>query len=255
MKSWYIIIHIIFFLLLSLTRIEASNSYPTWFLYPKNFDSLYVGFTYNGALEKVDAENMFCAYRECIVLGTLEIFQTEAEQGLLRQSNYFYYYSPDSLAAVHDKLHQVDRFNISILTDDHVSAFVLDSAYHLDPELISLDDIPEPVWINKEFFEDELYFYGVGMYTSTGSESDAWKTAEEKSIFKIITNIAVQFHHLKKYTVNEYGRESMDEISFIKVKYLLRDIDVLERYPDRENALFYILTRIAKDNIISPMMR
>lgn len=238
-----------------LGALEASNTYPTWFLYPKNYDSIYVGYTYNGSPEYIDAENTFCVYQECIVSGTLEIYGTEKEQGLLRNSNYYYFFSPDSLEAVRDKLYQADRFNISILTDDYVSAFVLDTAYQFQAEYIDSRNLQAPEWLNKDFFEDDKYYYGIGMYTSTGGESDAWKTAEERSIFKIITNIAVQFHKLKMFKQDEAGAEIMDEISIIKVKYLLKNIKILERYPDRENALFYVLTRIAKSDVISPMMR
>ena len=96
------------------------------------------------------------------------------------------------------------------------------------------------------------------MYTAIGLENDAWKTAEEQAIFTILTALAVNVYKIQ-ITEKDTGiggeTSSFDQISFIKLKFLLKNITVLERFPDRKNKLFYVLVRIPKNGIISPMLQ
>lgn len=232
----------------------ASNLYPEWFLFPQKYPRLQVGYTYNGAIERIDAENMYCAFKECVVLGTLEIFQDDSQDDYLKNSDYFYYYSMDSVMQIQNRLHKVDQFCISTLNDEWISAFSLDSGLVLNAPQLELDEIERPDWIDRDFFEDQQHYYGIGMYTSIGGEADAWKTAEEKAIFTILTNLAVQMHKLRLVNSNSVANSEMAQISIMKVKYLLRNIQILERYPDRENQLFFALVRIPRADVISPLL-
>jgi len=234
--------------------LPASNLYPEWFLYPAKYPNFVTGFTYNDSPEKTDAEITACVYRECIVYGTLEIFQNSGEE-YLKNSDYYYYYSPDSLAIMRDRLYAVDRFCISTLNDEYAALFATDSTVRLSAPRMEIEQIPRPQWLDKDFFEDAAYYYGVGMYTSLGREADAWKTAEERAIFTIITNMAVQMHNLRIVLRDDTAGDAMEEISFLKVKYLLRHIEVLERYPDLDNQVFFVLVRIAKNDIVSPLLQ
>lgn len=233
---------------------QASNLYPEWFLYPGKYPHIVVGYTYNGAPEIIDAQNMYCAYNECVVLGTLEIFQHYSENDYLKNSDYFYYYSLDSVESNKERFYPVDRFCISTLTEDFITAYTLDSAQAVEAPRLELQNIAAPEWLEKDFWEDEEFYYGVGIYTSTGGEPDAWKTAEEHAIFKILTNLAVEVHKLRILGEGEIDKGKMEQISFLKVKYLLRDIKILERYPDRDNYLFYTKVRIPKESVISPFL-
>jgi hypothetical protein len=245
----------LFIFILYLPQLKSSNLYPEWFLYPGKYPNLHVGYSYNGAPEIIDAERMYCALNECIVLGALEIYQIDYNDDYLKQSNYFYYFSPDSLDSLKNRLKPADRFCINILTDDYVSAFTLDKKVTVKNPRISVDDIPRPEWITQNFWDDEGYYYGVGIYTSLGSEADAWKTSEERAIFSILTNIAVQYHKLKIFDDTEELQQNMEQISFLKIKYLLRNIEFIERFPHREEKVFYVLVRIPKRDVISPFLK
>lgn len=242
---------------------SASNIYPEWFIFPDRYDNLIIGYSYSGLSSVEDAENMFCAFNECIVLGTLEIYETAAEDDLLKNSNYFYYFSTDSLEEIHGRLIQVDRFDVSVFTKDYISAFVIDSTidstFEFEAPRIKIEDLSLPQWIDKDFMEDDQFYYGTGMYTAIGNENDGWKTAEEQAIFTILTSLALEMHEVKILTRESYDNEEevsyIEQIYFLKLKYLLRNISIIERFPDRANKLYYALARIAKNDIISPMLK
>lgn len=252
------LIAILAFYFVFLGTIHATEVYPQWFLFPKDYPNLIIGYTYNSMPAIDDAANMYYAYKECIVVGTLEIFEEEQSTELLKNSNYFYYFSPDSVAQLRDRLHPVDRFDISTFTGDQIYAYTVDEAIVPEAERINGSSVPRPQWLNQSFFQDSDYYYGVGMYTAIGNENDAWKTAEEQAIFSILTALAVEVFKLRivsKDTDLSRSSASMDEISFLKIKYLLRNIQILERFPDRENKLFYSLVRIPIGGIVSPMLK
>jgi hypothetical protein len=96
------------------------------------------------------------------------------------------------------------------------------------------------------------------MYTALGRENDGWKTAEEQGIFTILNALAVEVHNLgvlAKRTVGKSHQESSEQIKFINLKYHLKNISIMERFPDLENKLYYVLVRIPKKDVWSPMFR
>lgn len=237
---------------------QATNIYPEWFLFPQKYKNIIVGYSYNGMPAVVDAESMFCAFKECIVLGTLEVYENSSVDDLLKNSNYFYYFSPDEVEKVHNCLFPVDRFDISVMTRDYIMAFSFDSTLNLQAPRYRIEDLKRPDWTEKNFADDGRYYYGVGMYTAIGNENDAWKTAEEQAIFTILTALAIQVHKvnfLARDSGQSEGEVAIEQISFVKVKYLLRNIEVVERYPDRENKLYYVQVRVPKGDVKSPLMR
>ncbi len=244
--------------LITHSTVLASDVYPEWFLYPTNYDNIYVGYSYSGLSALEDAESMYAAYNECVVSGTLEIFEDGKTADLLKNSNYFYYFSPDSVNKIRGRLHPVDYFSVNVITNDYITAFALDSTRELKAPRIDSDEVKQPDWINTPFREDNNYYYGVGMYTSLGNENDAWKTAEEQAIFSILNSLAVEYHKIN-ITRKEYQDDvetvNIEEISFLKIKYLLRNIKILERYPDKKDKLFYVLVSIPKNNVLSPMLK
>jgi len=250
----------IFFLLtlISVINLHATEIYPKWFLFPPEYPDLFVGYTYNGMSAESDAANMYYAFKECIVVGTLEIFENELSDELLKNSNYFYYFSPDSVDSLQDRLNPVDHFDVSAFSKDQVLLYMLDELAAIDAPRVDANTLPVPSWKDKDFYQDQQYYYGVGMYTALGSENDGWKTAEEQAIFSILTTLSVQVHNIRvvsKYNENNMQSVALDQISFLKIKYLLRNIEIVERYPDRENKLYYVLVRIPKNGVVSPLLR
>ncbi len=242
-------------LLLFSVQAFAINRYPEWFLFPEKYPHIITGYSYSGNTAEFDAENMYCAYRSCVVYGTLEIYNDPEHNDWLKNSDYYYYFSPDSVSKIHGKLFKVDSFQTEIITGDYVSAFSLKPMDRFHSIWIEVASLKKPEWTQQSFWQDKDFYYGVGLYTSTGNENDAWKTAEEQAIFSILTNLAVAVFKLR--LVDREGPEddaSMSEISFLNLRYLLENIQIMQRYPDYKNQVYYVLVRIPKKGVHSPLL-
>lgn len=238
--------------------LQATEIYPQWFLYPKDYPGYITGYTYNGMPAITDAANMYCAFEECIVVGTLEVFEDGSSRDLLKNSNYFYYFSPDSVEAVSASLKPVDKIDVSAYSHDQIFLFTRDSVHDISAERIKAESLPVPEWKDRTFFERGPYYYGVGMYTAIGNENDAWKTAEEQAVFNILNALSIEVHKIQvvsRTSAVDRQSESLDQISFIKLKFLLKHIQIRERFPDRAHKLFYVLVRIPKNGIIAPQVK
>jgi len=251
-------ISLLFLLSILYSTSQAGNLYADWFIHQGNYPGLVVGYSYGGATPEKDAENMYCAYRDCIVWGTLEIFNTDETTEMLKNSDYYYYFSPDALAKIQGRLKQADIFQINIFLNDYIAAFYPDEAPEISKKRIKPGDISPPSWLNRTFWQDDKYYYGVGMYTALGRENDGWKTAEEQAIFTILNALAVEVHNLGVLAKEQHGasqQESREQIKFINLKYHLKNISIMERFPDLENKLYYVLVRIPIQDVWSPLFR
>ncbi len=254
MKPQKILAVWLFILLFFNQGFSSLDRYPEWFLFPLKYPEVVVGYSYGGNPALYDAENMYCAYRSCVVYGTLEIFSSSTDDQWLKNSDYFYYFSPDSVKQIHGKLVQVDSFQTNLITGDYIAAFTFGDTLQ-DRRWIEVQSLTPPEWLQKIFWRDGQYYYGVGFYTSIGNENDAWKTAEEQAVFTILTNLAIGYYKLRLYLKDGSEQPSViEEISFIRLKYLLRNIEIMERFPDRSNRLFYVLVRIPQKDVVSPML-
>jgi hypothetical protein len=240
-----------------LTSIEAysQRTYPEWFIYPDQYTNYYLGYSYNGTPAVIDAEITYCVYHECIVDGELQIYDIESETDLLKSSNYYYNFSPDSLAKIENRLKLLDGKMVTVFPAEYIELFALDSIPDdFQSKTIDVYTMQKPDWIDKDFWQDNTYYYGVGEFTSIGNHNDAWKTAEERSIFKILSNLSMEVHKINIDTQSE-TTENMEIIRIFKVNYLLKNIQIIRRYADHENKLFMALTRIPIKGVISPMLR
>ena len=249
-KTFFIVVSLVF-------SLHSSNLYPDWFIYQQRYPGLVVGYSYQGHDAEQNAESLFCAYRDCIAWGSLGIFDMEGNQDFLKNSDYFYYFSPDSLEKIRGHLKAVDLFETNIFSGDYIAAFYPDTALQINSQKLKPEEIPRPAWVDRTFWQDDQFYYGVGMYTSIGLENDAWKTAEEQAIFAILNALAVQVGQIDIQTdlgADNNPNAGREEISVIRIKYRLKNINVLERYPDFKNKIFYVLVRIPKNGVWSPMM-
>ncbi len=237
--------------------LSAADRYPLWFLYPQKYDGIIVGYSYYGLSALEDAAYMHQAYRDCIVKGHLEIFDVPGKHNILKNSNYYYWFSDDAVAGLQQNLITLDDYTFDIITGDYVAAFAADSSVQVPDSVLHRNDIPRPEWVDRFYFKEGAYHYGVGMYTAKGRENDGWKTAEEQGIFTILNNLAVKVHRL--LTVNNGTdlsiQHSVQDILFVELYYHLQNIEIVERYPDAENELYYVLVRIPENCIYSPMLK
>ncbi|HDR05427.1 MAG TPA: hypothetical protein ENN84_09340 [Candidatus Marinimicrobia bacterium] len=233
------------------TFLLGTDSFPEWFLYQGRFPDITVGFSYGSSSEETDAERLYCAYQECYAYGTLYRYQ-DFDQ---KHSDYFYIFSPDSLAAIKGKLNQHGRFASNLILRQYIGAFSKKKTLELQKDLISIASLPKPDWISgRPFFQDDTYYYGVGSYPLGGNQNDAWKTAEERAVFTIMTGLAVQFHSV---IISGKAEEDDDfeKVMAERLKYRLRNIQVMERYLDRSKSQVLVMVRILKGDVFSPMLK
>jgi len=229
--------------------------YPEWFLYPSRYPNLVVGFTYNQTPAEIDGARMYCVYQECIADGKYIVYTNEKDDRFLIESDYYYYFPDSLLQTVQDRLHQVDCFITSVARRDMACLFSLDSAVSIPRKFIDISQLPEPEWIKKRFWIEGGYVYGVGLYTSQGNKNDAWKTAEEKAFFAIMTNMVSKFYSIRLATESNIAHQKLYETaSALKLKFQLKNIEVLERWNSVKDELFYVLVRIKQSNIRSPFL-
>jgi hypothetical protein len=68
-----------------------------------------------------------------------------------------------------------------------------------------------------------------------------------------MTTLAVDFHTVMIEAKSD-SYDTMEKVQAMKVKYLLRNIQVMERWMDTEKNLVYVLVRIPRQDVISPML-
>ena len=104
------------------------------------------------------------------------------------------------------------------------------------------------------FLTENDYYYSVGLYTSRGEKNDAWKTAEERAFINLISftgSLVISYTSLET-SGNKKGqvKEHLEQATSNTFDHTIIDGQVMERWPDLQNNLYYVLVRAHKDNII-----
>ncbi len=232
--------------------LPAQNTYPEWFLFPGKYSDIVTGYARRGGSTVSDAETTWCAFKSCVAMGTLYRYQDMDQV----HSDYYYNYSPDELKKIKGNLHPVKgSFTaLNMITQDFIEAFSTNPDLKVSIKKIHVKTINRPGWLNKyPFYAENGYYYGIGEYTSRYNKIDAWKKAEDLAIFNIMTGLAVQYHTVMIETQNN-RQDTMEKVQAQKVKYLLRNIRVMERWMDIEKDMVYVLIQIPKNDVISPLL-
>ena len=245
------IFFILFFYWVALVSAQSSiTNYPNWFLYPAQFNSITVGFSSPDSTTKQNAAKMKAVFDSCIVYGNLFLYETIEDDDLNRYSDYYYYYSHPTATKYTTQFVPLDKRIVNILNNEYVEAFSLDSSNNFDFAYIDIDTLKKPDWLNKSFYEQEEYYYSVGMYTSMGKDNDAWITSEERALFNLLRNIYSNIYGAKTMAYSE--KESDDEyenITAYKLNARIKNIEIIERYPNKSEQLYFTLIRVKKGNI------
>ncbi len=221
---------------------NLNRKWPEWFIEPLKYPQFYVGYSYNGIETIIDAVNNINLFSQCSVQGDVEFFINHQYLNVERLSNYFYYFYKDSTTK--KGLYRIDSFIISSLTNDHIDLFSSDSLTSKNFSKKFISAIILPYWINKSYWTDHQYHYGVGFYTTIGNDIDAWKTAEERAIFSILRSVWSDISQIKLLFEESNKNSYLETIIKYKLNYIIKNIQIIGRYPDSTNKLYYVLVRI-----------
>jgi len=234
---------IFYLLFIGTLFLSAGKKYPEWFLFPEKYPQIVTGYNYCGSDILTDAAVNYTVLNHSIIEGSLHLF-SDTEK---RLSDYFYYYDKDFYRRACDSLKYLDSYVINTLPVDIIAAY---SMYDdtLVSKLIDIDTLSRPDWTAKNYFMDETFYYGVGVYTAIGNDVDAWKTAEEHSLFALVTGYRTNIKSIKKYYKSEFG-DCFSKMLSISCKYSLKNVNICQRYHDYKYNLFFVLTKTRKSNI------
>ena len=261
------------------------NVYPHWFIFPSEYPNHVVGFSISGTPAINDAEIMYCLYESDTIKGTYYRYN----QDDARISDYYHYYSPNCVKEIEGRLIFRSSYVLSTLTNSTIEIYTYppisevinnhgdnksvdnnqvtiidlinyrdkyqDPMFSLGKNYVDIKNLNMPNWIDKEYWTENDYYYSVGLYTSRGEKNDAWKTAEERAFINLISftgSLVISYTSLetsgnKKGQIKEY----LEQATSNTFDHTIIDGQVMERWPDLQNNLYYVLVRAHKDNIKS----
>ncbi len=221
------------------------NEYPNWFLYPKDFNFV-VGFDSDIKKSEDDALLRFITYKKSFIVGNL-LYSIGSEE-LEKQTEYNFIISNKMFKTYKGKLQLIDCFTNSIFENFMICAYALNVPKNTIIKTIRSNKLLRPEWIKNNSFEDGVYYYGVGEFTSQGNETYAWQTAEENSIISIAKMKKIKLTSLR-VSLNDDNSDDFYSASKYTFKHSIEGIEILERFPDKENNIFYVLSRVKIKNI------
>jgi len=247
MRFKQILAHIVLFASITFGQ-SNTQEWPAWFLYPQRYPALILGYgDFNHGARK-SAEEMFRADSKTKLKGSVTYYFDNNNEDTGKITNLSS--ETDSSISIPAELFSFQKFYLNVLTGEYLEAFTPDTLHIDSTYYINSDEIAKPLWIAKEYYEDDNYFYGVGCFTSMGRVTDAWQTAEEQAVLAIIKssyNSVFQIKSSEKYDL----RTTLDEkIIVSKFNCEFSDLKIMERYPDWKDKLYYVLVRIPKINLI-----
>ncbi|MBU0460921.1 MAG: hypothetical protein KJ771_09025 [Nanoarchaeota archaeon] len=240
---------IILLLLIKSVGLVSQEYYPRWFIYPSEYPNTVIGFSYMGLPASDDAEQMYWIYKECIVKGKLLRYSDYDE----KVSDYYYYFPYDSLEIIKGKLILKDQFITCIVPQDYIAIFSLDSLVEIEADPVNISSIKTPDWTQNIFWESGGYYYATGYYDAALNINDAWKTAEEHAYFEIMNAVAIKIYSVQIFSSSNQQDDYESAIA-VELTFKLKHLEVVERWPDKNNNMFYVLARIKTDNVYSPML-
>lgn len=229
---------------------NSIRDYPNWFLYPAQFCSITTGFSSPDSSAKHNAAKRLSVFNGSVVKGKLFLYEVLDDSDLNKYTDYYYYYSYELAENYSTQFISIDKHIINTLNKEYIEAFTLDTTNEHDFSYINVDTLKKPDWINKSFYEQDGYHYSIGMYTSIGRDIDAWITSEEKAMFNLLRNIYSDIYGVRNIVDSQNDADDeYEKIIAYKLNAKMNNIEVVERFPDRNAQLYFTLIRVKKENI------
>lgn len=237
------------YLFFFISTLFAIDQYPEWFLYPDTSLNIIVGYSNSESTSFFNAKQKYCTFSNCIIDGVLYQYNNNDK----RINDYYYTFDETCLDSLDNKLILLSLFKTNIILNQDVAVYGLESATTVRSILINPLNISTPDWTSRTFWRDNKYYYSVGMYSSYYNENDAWKSAEEKAIFELMNSIAIKYYSININTL--IGDHTvLESVDAIQLKFHLRNIKVIKRWPDVKLKQYYVLIRIPINDVSSPFI-
>ena len=243
MKNIKLIISVI--LLISLLQ---GIEYPEWFVKQYKYPDITVAYRMESTEFLHDASITYSMCRQCQVKGELYLFP-DIEK---RNSEYYFYYDEKDAEKSKSKFIYLAGHVLKAYPTCLVAAFSIKEV-ELSGLMVEMASMGSPAWVKENAYEDNNYFYGIGAYSSRGNIVDAWKTAERRSIYSILSFYLTVQHDLKIYYQDE-NESQLQTYQAFNLNHTLKGIEFCERWHDMENHVVYVLSRVKSNNISSPYL-
>lgn len=234
-------------LMLSGSSNAQLGAYPEWFLYPAKYPGVHTGLTYKGNTALEDALIMAASFQWCLVDGILRVISKEDVLFPHRQTDYFYYYPEEVYQSLKGTLIPLDSLVTNTIRLESIVAFARDSSVKVPGTRIRSAGLAPPGWLNHGVVLKNGYYYSSASFTAKGNENDSWRTAEERAIFAILLTLDLEVNSSTTTDNTVHKADEFMKVIEFKVKKKLRDISVLERYPDLQGRQNHVLLRLKID--------
>ena len=229
----------------------SQDSIPEWFIYSSKYPNLTLGFTTKLHTATSDVKCRYAMEKHSYIKGSVKNSSTSLNN---EGSNYylkniwFEFSCIDSIEA-NTVLKLYSGFCTNVLMDEFIFAYSTDSlSYTRKDNLIDINNIPKPNWIDKTaWFKDDI-FYGVGIYIGTYNFNDAWITSEDLALKNLLDFFQINIRS-KSRTVKYGETESMSSEMILTFNHEIRNYRLLERWFDPKTQMCYSLVKLKMNDI------
>jgi len=198
---------------------------------------------------------MACWYEKVILKGDLYYYTDSKSDGMVNE--YYWWYDNQCVEDLQDSLFHLDGFITNIYLDSRVGLFSKHSKLEFTPdEILNINELPTPKWLNKENWDDDDFYYSVGKFTSLFEKNDGWKTAEEQAFLNLVSSVISDIKSVSyTYSMDKVNDSLIDEYEeVIKNSFYceVKNATVIERWFHNKDSLFYVLVKVAKENFFYP---
>ncbi|MFZ4615514.1 MAG: hypothetical protein ACOYM2_04845 [Rectinemataceae bacterium] len=235
--------------------LAGQTSYPGWFFHPPAGDSVAV-FARSDAEALDSGAVVLATYQQCRLEGDFQRFYSTALRDESYNNTAYYYYATDKDVAVwRNKVKVLASWAIRLLSGEYV--FLVGRSQALsaaDKAEIAVASLSRPDWTRRGGFIKDGFVYGVGLFSIMGRSSDAWIKCEDNAVFSLVTTYSIQIGSITEVGKNENDKavdDSMLKIDWVRLKYQLGGLRVLERWIDTSSETCMVLVGAPESSIRS----
>ena len=234
---------IVFFLFIG--GVLAQNS-PKWFFKPDSLNiSTYCGIIETGYYKDSSFKTAFNkACKKAAIYSGLKIklsqsflsaidkkYWTEFSKEIQYDTSLVSYFQNNY--SVIDSF-QTNKFTIVLISQSKTNSFAKDT-------LKAINNFQVPEWI-KSLPKSGQYFYAIGQSMQYYHEVSSWDAAENSAVAELARN---KFLKISSELIKEKSRyaDSIVDLQTEEVETILDKIEIVERWIDRRNKIFYVLAR------------